>query len=60
MLLNERLHELYTHLEFIPYENGNSGDMPHQTKQTEIPRGALWLHDTQNTGNSVFKLSNCP
>lgn len=56
MLLNERMHELYTHLEFIPYENGNSGDMPHQIKQTEIPRGALWLHDTQNTGNSVFKL----
>ena len=49
LLFNEKLHELYTHLEFIPYKdsNGNLVDMPRQTRQTAIPKGALWLHSQQ-------------
>ena len=52
LLFNEKLHELYTHLEFIPYKDGNSNlvDMPKQTRQTAIPKGALWLQ-TQQLGD---------
>ncbi len=53
LLFNEKLHELYTHLEFIPYKNGNGDliEMPKQTRQTAIPKGALWLQ-TQQLGEA--------
>ena len=53
LLFNEKLHELYTHLEFIPYKDGNGSlvDMPKQTRQTAIPKGALWLQ-TQQLGEA--------
>ena len=53
LLFNEKLHELYTHLEFISYKDGNGEliDMPKQTRQTAIPKGALWLH-TQQLGEA--------
>ena len=53
LLFNEKLHELYTHLEFIPYKDGNGNliDMPKQTRQTAIPKGALWLQ-TQQLGEA--------
>ena len=53
LLFNEKLHELYTHLEFIPYKDGNGDlvDMPKQTRQTAIPKGALWLQ-TQQLGEA--------
>ena len=45
LLLNEKLHKLYTHLEFVSYNKGevDSISMPMQTKQAAIPLGALWL-----------------
>ena len=45
LLLNDKMHNLYAHLEFITYKDGdgNTITMPRQTKQTAIPQGALWL-----------------
>ena len=45
LLLNNKMHNLYSHLEFITYKDGdgNTITMPRQTKQTAIPQGALWL-----------------
>lgn len=50
LLLNEKLHKLFTHLEFISYEdkNNNTITMPKQTRQTAIPKGALWLQQPNN------------
>lgn len=56
LLLNEKLHKLFTHLEFISYKDGDGEtiSMPRQTKQTEIPQGALWLQHP--SGSNVNKL----
>ena len=55
LLLNEKLHNLLAHLEFIPYRsNDELVEAPKQTRQTPIPYGALWLE--QPSGTNIHKL----
>ncbi len=62
LLLNERLHSLYTHLEFISYKDGdgNTITMPRQTKQTAIPKGALWLQHPLDTNMHKLRVHTDP
>ena len=62
LLLNEKMHELYSHLEFITYKDGdgNTITMPRQTKQTEIPKGALWLQHPMGTDTHKLRVLTDP
>ena len=62
LLLNEKLHSLYTHLEFISYKDGdgNTITMPRQTKQTAIPKGALWLQHPMDTNMHKLRVHTNP
>lgn len=62
LLLNEKMHSLYTHLEFITYKDGdgNTITMPRQTKQTAIPQGALWLQHPMGTNTHKLRVHTDP
>ena len=62
MLLNEKLHNLYTHLEFISYKDGenNTITMPKQTRQTAIPKGALWLQQPNESQVNKLRVHTNP
>lgn len=62
LLLNEKMHNLYTHLEFISYKDGDGEliTMPRQTKQTAIPKGALWLQHPQGTNTHKLRVHTDP
>ena len=62
LLLNEKMHSLYTHLEFISYKDGdgNTITMPRQTKQTAIPKGALWLQHPFDTNTHKLRVHTDP
>ena len=62
LLLNEKLHNLYTYLEFVPYKDGdaNSLSMPKQTRQTAIPKGALWLQHPINDRTNKLRVHTMP
>ena len=62
LLLNEKMHNLYTHLEFISYKDGdgNTITMPRQTKQTAIPKGALWLQHPLDTNMHKLRVHTDP
>lgn len=62
LLLNDKLHNLYTHLEFISYKDGNGEivTMPRQTKQTAIPKGALWLQHPQGSNTHKLRVHTDP
>ena len=62
LLLNEKLHNLYTHLEFISYKDGdgNTITVPRQTKQTAIPKGALWLQHPFETNTHKLRVHTNP
>lgn len=62
LLLNEKMHELYTHLEFISYKDGDGNliTSPRQTKQTEIPVGALWLQHPLDTNMHKLRVHTDP
>ena len=62
MLLNDKMHSLYTHLEFISYKDGdgNTITMPRQTKQTAIPKGALWLQHPFDTNMHKLRVHTDP
>ena len=62
MLLNDKMHDLYSHLEFITYKDGdgNTITMPRQSKQTAIPKGALWLQHPMNTNTHKLRVHTNP
>ena len=62
LLLNEKLHKLYTHLEFLSFKDGDGEtiSMPRQTKQTEIPKGALWLQHPNGTNINKMRVYTDP
>ena len=62
LLLNDKMHDLYAHLEFINYKDGdgNTITMPRQTKQTEIPVGALWLQHPLDTNMHKLRVLTDP
>ena len=62
LLLNDKMHSLYTHLEFITYKDGdgNTITMPRQTKQTAIPQGALWLQHPMGTNTHKLRVHTDP
>ena len=62
LLLNEKLHDLYTYLEFVPHgkDETNSLSMPKQTRQTAIPKGALWLQHPINDRTNKLRVHTMP
>ena len=62
LLLNEKMHDLYTHLEFINYKDGDGNiiTMPRQTKQTAIPTGALWLQHPLDSNTHKLRVHTDP
>ena len=62
LLLNDKMHDLYAHLEFINYKDGDGNiiTMPRQTKQTEIPVGALWLQHPLDTDMHKLRVLTDP
>ncbi len=62
LLLNEKMHDLYTHLEFINYKDGDGNiiTMPRQTKQTAIPTGALWLQHPFDSNTHKLRVHTDP
>ena len=62
LLLNEKLHNLYTYLEFIPFgkDEANPISMPKQTRQTKIPEGALWLQHPINERTNKLRVHTMP
>ena len=62
LLLNEKLHKLYTYLEFIPHGENEATtiSMPKQTRQTAIPKGALWLQHPINERTNKLRVHTSP
>ena len=62
LLLNDKMHDLYTHLEFINYKDGDGNiiTMPRQTKQTAIPTGALWLQHPLDSNTHKLRVHTNP